>query len=36
MAGIVTSVCLDYPAVDALADGYEVLDVISDSYHPAI
>src|SRR5882724_6604193 len=25
MGGIVTSICLAYPAVDALADGYEVM-----------
>jgi nicotinamidase-related amidase len=35
MGGIVTSVCLAYPAVDALADGYEVMfieDAVADQY----
>ena len=35
MGGIVTSVCLAYPAVDALADGYEVMfieDASADQY----
>jgi nicotinamidase-related amidase len=35
MCGIVTSVCLAYPAVDALADGYEVMfieDAVADQY----
>lgn len=35
MAGIVTSVCLAYPVVDALADGYEVSfieDAVADNY----
>ena len=35
MAGIVTSVCLAYPVVDALADGYEVCfveDAVGDVY----
>jgi nicotinamidase-related amidase len=35
MAGIVTSVCLAYPVVDALADGYEVSfieDAVGDLY----
>lgn len=35
MAGIATSVCLAYPVVDALADGYEVavvVDAVGDSY----
>jgi len=31
MAGIVTSVCLAYPAVDALADGFEVCFVVDAS-----
>jgi nicotinamidase-related amidase len=34
MAGIVTSVCLTYPVVDALADGYEVTfieDAVADA-----
>ena len=34
MAGIATSVCLAYPVVDALADGYEVtfiVDAVGDS-----
>jgi nicotinamidase-related amidase len=34
MAGLVTSVCLAYPAVDALADGYEVTfieDAVADA-----
>ena len=35
MCGISTSVCLSYPAVDALADGYEVafiVDAVGDTY----
>jgi nicotinamidase-related amidase len=35
MAGIATSVCLTYPVVDALADGYEVTfveDAVADTY----
>jgi len=35
MGGIVTSVCLAYPAVDALFDGYEVMfieDAVADQY----
>jgi nicotinamidase-related amidase len=35
MAGIATSVCLAYPVIDALADGYEVTfvaDAVGDSY----
>jgi nicotinamidase-related amidase len=35
MAGIATSVCLAYPVVSALADGYEVafvVDAVGDSY----
>ena len=35
MGGIVTAVCLAFPAIDALADGYEVSfveDAVADSY----
>jgi nicotinamidase-related amidase len=35
MGGIVTSVCLAYPVVDALSDGYEVMfieDAVADQY----